>query len=317
MLRGVLKGELKMSKTINRYLDLCLKCGACSKFCPSGIDIVDVIITAKAEYFKKHPFEKVISYIQKNIIFGLIPNILWRVKNIKFSKKNSSSKFTKRVLYFGGCGSKFKGESSIHKILNSMGIEVINPNFDCCGIPLFSRGDLQGFEKNLNSYINKLKKYDIHEIVTSCASCEKVIKDYAKWTNSEDSKAFLNKIEVKNIYDYIKNEKFKIKKPETITFHKPCNLDNYELIEQILNNTENLTYIKMNDFDKCCGLNGISKIKEFKIMKQLFNQKRSHIKKTKAEYVLTACLGCEVALRLYSLGQYKVKDLIDYLAEQI
>ena len=47
MLKGVLKGELKLSKTINRYLNLCLKCGACTKFCPSGIDITDIITVAK------------------------------------------------------------------------------------------------------------------------------------------------------------------------------------------------------------------------------------------------------------------------------
>ena len=32
MLQGIIKGELKAGKTINRYLDLCLKCNACSKF---------------------------------------------------------------------------------------------------------------------------------------------------------------------------------------------------------------------------------------------------------------------------------------------
>ena len=52
MLKGLLKGELKMSKKLNRYLDLCLKCGACTKFCPSGINIVDIIASAKAKYFQ-------------------------------------------------------------------------------------------------------------------------------------------------------------------------------------------------------------------------------------------------------------------------
>ena len=63
MLQGVINGELKLSKTINRYLDLCLKCGACSKFCPSGIDVVDAIIAAKSEYFKTQPFEKIKSLV--------------------------------------------------------------------------------------------------------------------------------------------------------------------------------------------------------------------------------------------------------------
>ena len=71
MLDGLLKGDLKMSKTINNYLDLCLKCGACSKFCPSGIDIIDIIAAAKYEYFKSHKIEKLISLFQKKIILSL------------------------------------------------------------------------------------------------------------------------------------------------------------------------------------------------------------------------------------------------------
>ena len=43
MLYGLLKKQLKMTKNLNKYLDLCLKCGACSKFCPSGLDVVEII----------------------------------------------------------------------------------------------------------------------------------------------------------------------------------------------------------------------------------------------------------------------------------
>ena len=68
MLKGVINGDLKLSKTINRYLDLCLKCNACTKFCPSGIDVVDIIISAKAKYFNAHPCEKLKTFIQKYFI---------------------------------------------------------------------------------------------------------------------------------------------------------------------------------------------------------------------------------------------------------
>ena len=75
MLKGLIKGDLKMTKKLNRYLDLCLKCGACSKFCPSDIDVVEIIASAKAEYFKSHPSEKLISLIQRTFIsfLHLIP----------------------------------------------------------------------------------------------------------------------------------------------------------------------------------------------------------------------------------------------------
>ena len=73
----------------------------------------------------------------------------------------------------------------------------------------------------------------------------------------------------------------------------------------------------MQGFDKCCGLNGLPKIKEFKIMKNIFVSKRNNIKNCGVKYVLTSCLGCETALRLYSLGEYKALDLIDFLADRV
>ena len=317
MLKGVLEGELKMSKIINRYLDLCLKCGKCTQFCPSGIDAVDVIISAKAEYFKQHPIEKFKTFFQKYFIFGLIPRIVRT-----FIRPTKSQKFDKKVLYFGGCGSKLKGDKALIKILNSINIEVINPKFHCCGIPYFVRGDLNEFNNSIKSYIKIIKKYDIKEVVTTCASCEKSLKDYIKWAGvniSNEDLCLLKEIKVKNIYEYLReqNVQLALKKQVRVTYHKPCNINNFDDIEWLLKNTKNLEYVEMKDFDKCCGLNGLSKFKEFKIMKNIFVSKRNNIKNSNTKYVLTSCLGCETALKLYSFGQYKVCDLIDFIANRI
>jgi len=313
MLEGVIKGDLKMSKTINRYLDLCLKCGACSKFCPSGIDVVDVIISAKAEYFKLHPLEKIKTLFQKYFIFGLIPRLVRT-----FLRPTKSKEFDTKVLYFGGCGSKLKGDKYLVKILNSVGIEVVNPQFHCCGISYFSRGDLNEFNNSIKSYVEILKKSEIKEVVTTCASCEKSLKDYIKWADPVDVE-YLKEVKVKNIYEYIreKNLILKLKKEIKVTYHKPCNINNFDDIEYVLKNTENLEYVQMEDFDKCCGLNGIFKIKEYKILSKIFKSKIKNILNTKANIVLTSCLGCESGLKIYSLNRYKVYDLIDFLGENV
>ncbi len=311
MLRGITKGELKMNRNINKYLNMCLKCGACSKFCPSDLDVVDIIITAKAEYFKQSTYEHFISFIQKNIL----------LKFVKFagmfSKKVKSKSFSKKVIYFGGCGNKFKGNSAVVNILNKSGIEVITPNFDCCGILFLTRGDLDGFKNYIENFVETLKKYndDEIEIVTTCASCEKVLKDYPKYSDNE----FLKKVKIKNIYEYLRenNIVFELKKPTKVTFHKPCNISNYDDIKLILENTKNLEYVEMKDYDKCCGLNGIANFNEYKTMLKIYDQKRKNILETKAKFVLTSCLGCETALLFNSLGMYRVCDLTDFLNKNI
>ena len=305
MLNGVIKGDLKLSKKINRYLDLCLKCSACSKFCPSGIDVVEIIALAKAEYFSKHPFEKIISFFQKHLFFGLFINCL-RI----FSKNIKSKTFDKKVIYFGGCSGKIAGNRAVTKILNACNIEVISPNFDCCGIPYYVRGDAKEYENSMKNFCKKVEKYDCKEIVTTCASCEKTLKSYLKNTNRND-------IIIKNIFEYIRenNLKIKLNKPQKVTFHKPCNIAHFEDIDWLLNNTENLIYVQSEDYDSCCGLNGLTKLSEFRIMKTLFQSKRKKLIKTGAETVLTSCFGCEIALKLISLGKYRTKDFTNFLSE--
>ena len=310
MLRGLIKGDLKMSKKINRYLDLCLKCGACSKFCPSGIDVVDIIVMAKQEYFKAHKFEKIVSFLQKHLIFNFGVKFLGL-----FSRNIKSKTFDKKVIYYGGCGGRIKGNSSVVNILNTCGIEVLTPNFDCCGIPFLMRGDIDTFKNCIDSFLKVAKKSGITEIVTTCASCEKTLKDYIKWSDDE----FLKQITICNIYEYMRqNElKLKLKKKARATYHKPCNINNFSDIEWVLNNTENLEYIQMEDFDKCCGLNGVTKISEYKILSRIFFEKHQNILRTKVKDVLTSCLGCEVALNLFSFGKYRVLDLIEFLNKRI
>lgn len=298
MLRGLLKGELKMSKKINRYLDLCLKCGACSKFCPSGIHIVDIIASAKAEYFKSHPLEKLISFVQEKFVFTLGINILGL-----FSKKVKSKKFEKKVVYFGGCGGNLKGNSAVVNLLNSCNIEVISPKFNCCGIPYYVRGDFETYSKHREKFLDILKEFEGYEVVTTCASCEKTLKKEG--------------VNVKNIFEYIKenNLKLALRKSTKVTFHKPCNIENFSDIEWVLKNTENLQYIEMQDYDKCCGLNGIFKNKT--ILSDIWNSKHRNIINSGTKIVLTSCLGCEFALAIFSGGKYKIQDLTEFLAKNI
>ena len=303
MLRGLLKGELKMSKVINRYLEMCLKCGACTKFCPSGIDVVDIVALAKAEYFKSHFVEKFISWIEKTFIFGMGLKIL-----SLFNQKCKSKTFDKKVIYFGGCGTKARSIKSVVKFMNSLGIEVITPDFDCCGLPFFVRGDMESFEQYAKSFFSKMKAQGITDIVTNCASCEKTIKSYQKWFDTQD-------YSVKNIFAYLRENNIKpvLKRKLKVTYHKPCNLANFEDVEWILNNTENLEYVQMDNYDECCGLNGLSKWQEFKTMLKLYFKKHKNILKSGSKIVLTSCLGCEMILSLFSLFQYKVQDFTDFL----
>ena len=69
---------LKTTKNINHYLDLCLKCGACTKFCPSGIDIVDVNLLAKSECIKNSFESDIMKGLDRALgfLFGLVEGVV-------------------------------------------------------------------------------------------------------------------------------------------------------------------------------------------------------------------------------------------------
>ena len=306
MLRGLINGELKMSKTINRYLDLCLKCGACSNFCPSGIDVVDIVALAKAEYFKHSRSEKIKSAVLK-FVLDCLHNIN-KLKAAYFNLHNYGT-FEKKVIYYGGCGGVNKNAV---KILNSMGMEVITPNFECCGFPFFVKGDMENFEKYMESFYSVLEKYGEYDVVVNCATCEKTLKSYPKWHEGKD-------VRIKNVFEYIRenNLSLELAKPQKVTFHKPCNLKNFDNVKYILENTKNLKYVEMKDYNVCCGLEGVGNHKEYKTMSKIFWAKHNNIKATGVKTVLTSCLACKITLSLFSWGKYKVQDFVDFLAKNI
>ena len=306
MLRGLIKGELKMSKTINRYLDLCLKCGACTDFCPSGIDIVDIVALAKAEYFQLHKREKV-----KSAVINLLIKSLDILK-LFHSFAPKSKTFEKKVIYFGGCGAKAEGVSHIIKIFNSMNVEVIVPDFDCCGFPFFVKGDMKSFDIYMNKFYSVIEKYGDYDIVVNCATCEKTLKSYSKWHQGKE-------IKIRNVFEYIRenNLQLELAKPRKVTYHKPCNLKDFDNVKWVLENTKNLEYVEMKDYDTCCGMEGVGNLKERKIMSKLFRTKHENIKATKTKTVLTSCLACKMTLSMNSAFKYKVWDFADFLAKNI
>lgn len=129
MLNGVIKGDLKLTKNINKYLDMCLKCNACSDFCPSDIDARKIFLTAKTEYFEKQPSSAFIKLFQSRFIFRAFLNLVKTGSNIyrtlNFDK--FIQKFYPILTKFGWIGKKI--------ILGNEFIKLSPHNFELISEP--------------------------------------------------------------------------------------------------------------------------------------------------------------------------------------
>ena len=307
MLEGIINGDLKFNKTIEKYLDMCLKCGKCKEFCPSGIDVCEIFNIAKYECAKNSLHYKLEKFFESKLIFG---SILKFFKTINHNNKQSHTETTKqKLLYFKGCVNYIhpKTEKSLKKILSKLDVELIEKDFECCGLPFLSSGNLERFEE-VKQHNLKLVEENTDYILTDCASCENTLKTYVT------EKKFINAIEFLST----QNIKFKFKNPTKITFHKPCHQKNDDFISAILEKCENVEYIEMKDYDECCGFAGAFAVKNQKLSAKMTKQKAENIIDTQADYVVTTCPACEIGLKqgfiLLNKKAPKIMNFVDFLA---
>lgn len=345
MLDGVLKGDLKLNSNINKYLDLCLKCDKCSNFCPSSIDVCKILETAKYNYEKNTLWGKFIFFLESKYVFGNLLKLFKIMINshpLREEKRLIASEASNRdvgaeanklkLLYFKGCVNNIfpQTDKFLHKLFDNSDVEIIEKDFDCCGLPFLSSGNLERFEE-VKKHNLELMNCDFDYILTDCASCESTLKGYFQSTKNDvgqDSPTYdlslrANEKSVAipsfiSLGELIANQniKFKFEKPIKVTFHKPCHLENDDFWLKIIENCENVEYVKMKDYDECCGFSGEFAIKNHKISMQISKQKAQNAINTGADYVITTCPACVLGLKQGMLGikkSPKVLSLSDFL----
>ena len=340
MLDGVLKGDLKLNKTINKYLDLCLKCDKCSNFCPSAIDVCKIFETAKYEYAQNSFWSKFVFFLESKFVFEnflkFSQNIQKIMKSAHHHLRTGKQLFaspasirdvgakktkTEKLLYFKGCVNTIfpQTDKFLHKLFDQSNVEIIEKDFDCCGLPFLSSGNLERFEE-VKKHNLALMDCDFDYILTDCASCENTLKKYFHTTENDvglESPTYTTAKFI-NLGELIvqQNIKFKFEKPIKVTFHKPCHLANDDFWLKIIENCENVEYIKMKDYDECCGFSGEFAIKNHKISQELSKQKAQNAIATGADYIVTTCPACVLGIKQGLIGiknAPKVLSLSDFL----
>ena len=283
------------------YLDLCLNCDKCSKFCPAGINVCEILQTAKYEYISNKKFFKIIKLF--HCALEKFINLANRISE-PFRVKSLQSK--RAILYFKGCANKIypRTENSLKKLLNKAGIELVDADFSCCGLPFFSSGDLEKYEEVKARNTELINASTSEHILTDCASCESTIKRYGtinkKFINAETLIAELGL-------------KFKFKKKQKITFHRPCHIENTNFLEKILQACENVEFIEIPE--SCCGLAGEFIFKKPRIAAMLMKKRASEIKNSGADIVLTSCPACVIGLKTALFGtKIKIMNMLDFLS---
>lgn len=235
-------------------------------------------------------------------------------KKCRFDNKNK----TKKAVYFKGCFNKYinsETENAVKTILLNSDIELVEKDFECCGISYYNDGNIDAFKKLVNQNLDKFGD-DFDYVLTDCASCLDVLKSYKEFSDLPVAQKVSDN--VVSVTDLIKNMSFKTDSKLKVAVHKPCH-DSYDFVE-LVKNIKGINFIEAVDFDKCCGFSGKFALQNQEISREISRQKAQHYLNCNADIILTTCPACVLGLNqglaeLQAVSKPKVMNLFVFLAK--
>jgi FAD/FMN-containing dehydrogenase/Fe-S oxidoreductase len=234
------------------------------------------------------------------------------------------------MAYFHGCAANYfddgVGEAVI-AVLKRQGMEPALPPQRCSGTPIQTYGHVGLAKEGARFNLASLAGYET--IVTGCASCTLMLKDYPKLFAGEPEQAAAETLarRVKHITE-IAVESRKGSAPaiprdaprRKVTYHSSCHLRAAGVTtapRQVLASLPGMEFIEMADADRCAGGAGTYIVKDYETSQRIFQRKREAIEQSGAEVVATSCPACMIQLNNGLRGRVTVKHVAELLRESV
>ncbi|MDK2793194.1 MAG: hypothetical protein PWQ25_2057 [Deferribacteres bacterium] len=326
----------KVSKDV---LWSCTTCRACQEICPANIEHVNKIIDMRRNLVLmegEFPGEEVMLAMDNMEVNGNPMGMGFASRgdfakdlNVKLLAEDSNVD----IMYFVGCYASFdKRNQKIAKnfieLCNLAGIKVgiLGKEEKCCGEPARKLGNEYLYQTLASENIEKIKKYNVKKIVTTCPHCLNTL--------GRDYKDLGLEIEVDHYTTYLhkllNTGKLKISNKEALecTYHDSCYIGRYmdiydeprEILSALGAEIKEMKRSKAESF--CCGAGGGRIIAEENIGEKISVKRVKMAEETGVETLISNCPFCmtmfEDGLKMAELdGKMKVKDLSEVLIERV
>ncbi len=239
--------------------------------------------------------------------------------------------FKYRVAYFTGCYAPNlapERAAATIRILHRHKVEVVVPEFVCCGLPASGCGDMASAQSLARTNIDIAGKLKVDAIVTPCASCSSFLKDYGKLLTNDlqwSERATNFCAGVKDLSEFLVDvglitDMSTIRKK--ITFHDPCHLAHHQKITEqprtILKSIPGVNFVEMGEANMCCGAAGNYAFKNYDLSMKVLDRKINNVDKTAADILVSSCPACIMQLS-YGVSQHmmpirvlEIVELLDY-----
>jgi len=328
------------TKSLDEAAWHCVTCKACEDACPRGIDIVDVIRSAR-EIQNEHrntpaTFEAPLrSLSEKGNPWGGDPE-----KRGDWAKKLDVPPFSAEHAYclFTCCTTAYDASASqrsslsgqaLPRLLTSAGVSfgTLGPQEHCCGDPAFRLGSMQTFYTLANTNASIFQRLGVKNVLTHSPHCFDTFKK--AYENMPDQPVIHHYTVVLDQLIASNTLKPNFEIPATVTYHDPCYLGRhngiYEAPRRILDSIPALLRVEMPDNRSqslCCGGGGGGAFNNTGDSGRLAELRIQQALAIRADVIATACPYCTRMLQeaVQSLGcqdQIIVRDVAELLLQSI
>lgn len=277
---GLLTKELEASQYVADKLFRCTFCRDCMDRCPSKVDILEIIASARADL------------VEKGYASEIHEQIIQKIKdtgNIYGDTEVVSQEQEGTMPLFIGCqylGRPNKTKKYI-KILEKLGIKPLVHQELCCGFPM----EVLGFRKDFEEHKEKFSKQFSHDkAIAICPTCTLFLKEGYDVEAKHILQVILEKIPEKNL-------------GLKVTYHDPCDFSRgLKIIDeprQILKKlgVEVVEMKNNRENSRCCGGGGGILMTDQDLSLDISMKRIKEAIETGADIIVTSCPTCEQVLK--------------------
>ena len=234
---------------------------------------------------------------------------------------------TRPVAYFHGCAANYFDDGvgdAVIEVLKKHGVEPALPPQRCSGTPIQTYGHVDLVRDGARFNLRSLAPYET--IVTGCASCTLMLKDYPtlfpEGEDRQQAEALAKK--VVHISEFVarssQHPPMAIVGGTTkrVTYHSSCHLRAAGVTKeprQVLSSLPGVDFVDMQDADRCAGGAGTYVVKDYDTSQKIFERKARAVAQTEANVVATSCPACMIQLKNGLSEAVEVKHVVQLLQE--
>ncbi len=230
-----------------------------------------------------------------------------------------------RVAYFHGCAANYFDDGVGDAVIGVLRKHQVKPELPpqrCSGTPIETYGHVDLVKENARFNLQSLAGYD--QVVTGCASCTLMLKEYRKFFEAGPERQAADALakKVVHITEFVARSQ---EHPpmgvaegsgHRVTYHSSCHLRAAGVTKeprQLLKQVPGADYVEMTDADRCAGGAGTYLVKDYETSQKVFERKRRNIEQSGADTVATSCPACMIQLNNGLRGRAAVKHVAQVL----